>query len=321
MGFITRYGSFWGAIPVTSGRVFWVANADTYTVEGRTYSSSDQHDGLSPERALRTIDQAFSLVTANASDVVVLLPGAHTQATTITVDIAGVCITGIPGANPVAGSRTNSGPARNRTSVTTSGSVHVFTVTAADVEIANLHLIPAAGFSAIAPSAAADRIYVHDCTFNMTTATDTATIGIDVTFATTASVLSDAVVRNCYCYVSDAQGPFIRASGTCNEFLIENCTTMLVGDTAWPDAIEFTTASLGTIIRDCDFLTRATGTVMTDAVDLTGATVDGSSTVLRCFFAVGSDSIQTANIADAQAAENYIATGASSQGGTLVLGT
>jgi hypothetical protein len=321
MGYITRYGGFWGQVPVTSGRIYWVAAGDTYTVEGRTYSASDGHDGLSPERALRTIDYAVGLCSADVHDVIVLLPGAHTQATTVTLDIDGITITGMPGANPVAGSRTNSGAAVNRTSVTTSGSVHVFTVTGADVEICNLHLIPAAGYAAIAPSAAADRMYVHDCTFNMSTAANTATMGVDITFTTTASVLSDVVIRNCYCYVSDDQGPFVRASGTCNELLIEHCTTMLVGDTAWADAIEVTTASLGTIIRDCDFLVRASGTAISDVIDVAGATVDGSSTIMRCYFAVGSDALVNGNVADNQCAENYLLQAAASVGGTLVLST
>ncbi len=65
MGYVTKYGSFWGFVPQTSGNVHWVAPAATYTLEGRAYSASDGNDGLSPERALLTLNQAITNATAN----------------------------------------------------------------------------------------------------------------------------------------------------------------------------------------------------------------------------------------------------------------
>ena len=59
MGYITKYGTIWGNIPNTGGRVFWVSPADTYTVDGKTYRASDNADGLSPERAKRTINDVL----------------------------------------------------------------------------------------------------------------------------------------------------------------------------------------------------------------------------------------------------------------------
>ena len=99
MGYLTKYGTFWGMVPQTTGRIFWVAPSASYTVEGRTYAASDNNDGLSPERALRTLDRAFDTgyATANVGDVIVLLPGSHSWTATTTVDIAGVTITGMPG--------------------------------------------------------------------------------------------------------------------------------------------------------------------------------------------------------------------------------
>ena len=96
MGYLTKYGSYWGMLPQTSGRIFWVAPAASYTVEGRTYIGSDGNDGLSPERALLTTDYAIGQTTANVGDVIVLLPGAHTGTATITVDVAGITICVIP---------------------------------------------------------------------------------------------------------------------------------------------------------------------------------------------------------------------------------
>src|SRR3990167_3407471 len=96
MAYLTKFGSLWGAIPQTAGRVFWVAPTASYTVDGRAYSASDDNDGLSPEKALVTIDRAWNLVTANVGDVIVLLPGTHSPAASIAADIAGVTMMGLP---------------------------------------------------------------------------------------------------------------------------------------------------------------------------------------------------------------------------------
>jgi hypothetical protein len=322
MGYITKYGSFWGQLPQTSGNVYFVAPSATYTVEGRSYPASDGNDGLSPERALLTLNQANTLMTASAGDVAVLLPGAHSWSATQTISKAGVTITGVPRGAPLHGGRTSGTAARAYVSVTTStATTDVLTITAADVEIAYLHIIPVAGAAGLKPSAAADRLYVHDCTWNMSTAANTATCGMDGTWTGTTTTLDDVLVRNCYFFVSDNQGPCVRMQGTTNDLVIENSTFRLVGDTAYDDAIELVSTSLGSIFRDLDFLQRSSGTVMTDCIDLTGATIDGSSTTLRCYFPVGSDGLEVANVADSQNAENYLMQAAASVGGTLILST
>lgn len=319
--FLTRYGSFWGFVPQTSGRVFWVAPAATYTVEGVSCSAANEpRMGLSPDKAFLTLTYAFTQCTANVGDIIMLLPGAHSWAATAACNVAGVSVFGIRRGMPLERSRMPAGGARNYTSVTVStAALNVLTVTAADIEIAYLHIIPLAATAGIKPSAAASRLYVHDCTFNMSTAADTATTGMDGTWIGTSTTLDDVIVRNCYFYVSDNQGPAIRMQGTTLDLTIESCTFKLVGDTAWDDAVELVSTSLGTTIRDCDFLQRSSGTVMTDAIDLTGATIDGSTTILRCMFAVGSDPTEIANVADNQVAENYLMQAAASVGGTLMI--
>src|SRR3990167_11547235 len=109
MAYITKFGGFWGMLPQTSGRIFWVAPSATYTVEGRTYAASDGNDGLSPERAFRTVDYAVGQTTANVGDVIVLMVGAHSVSATVAVDVAGITITGIPGSAPLRGSRMSPG--------------------------------------------------------------------------------------------------------------------------------------------------------------------------------------------------------------------
>lgn len=314
MGFLTKYGTLWGQIPQTTGNVFWVSPSASYTLEGRTYAASDDNDGLSPERAFRTIAYAVSSSRSNAAvsgDVIILLPGAHTQATTVTVATAGLTITGMLGANRHFCDKMPAGGSKMRTSVTTSGTTtDVFTVTAADVEIAYLHFISVAGGAAINPSNTADRIYIHDCTFNMTTAANTATFGIHFALGTgTTTANDDSVIRNCYWYVSDNQGPAIRAAGTLIGCSIESSTFYLAGTTAWDDVIEVTLAgSLGNHFRDLDFITQGSGTVMTDCIDTTGATTDGSHQAYRCYFPAGSDAFEASATADIYAAECYLAT-------------
>ena len=309
MGYLTKYGTLWGQIPQTTGTIYWVAPSASYTVEKNAYSASDDNDGLSPERALRTIDYAVGKCSAN--DVIVLIPGAHTVTATVAVDVAGITITGMGGGPRHAAGRMAAGGSKMRTSVTTStATTDVFTVTAADVEIAYLHLIPVAGASAINASNAADRLYVHDCTFNMTTAANTATFGIAFPLGTGTTVANDdSVIRNCYWYVSDNQGPAIRAAGTMIGCSIESSTFYLGGATAWDDVIEITLAgSVGNKIRDCDFITQGSGTVMTDCIDATGATTDGSTSAYRCYFPAGSDGFEATATADIYAAECYLAT-------------
>ena len=235
MGYLTKYGSFWGSIPVTSGRTFWVAPASSYTVEGRTYSSSDDNDGLSPERAFRTIDYAVGQCTANVGDIIVLLPGSHTVTATVTLDIAGILITGIPGSRSLPGDRSSGSGMRNRSQITTSeaggaGTGNIFTLTAAgdDVEIAYLHFNLITGGEGIRIVLGADRPFIHDCTFANVGVASTSSECIHFASSATGSV-TGAVIRNCYFLTVLNQGPAIRALGTVYGLTIESCTFELQG--------------------------------------------------------------------------------------------
>ena len=75
MGYLTKFGNAWGNIPETVGNVYFVSPADSYLLNGLSFSASDDNDGLSPERAIRTIARSIVLATASASDVIALLPG------------------------------------------------------------------------------------------------------------------------------------------------------------------------------------------------------------------------------------------------------
>lgn len=324
MSYLTKVGSLWGSVPVTTGRIFWVAPSASYTLEGRAFSASDDHDGLSPERALLTADNAVGRCSANAGDVIVLLPGSHSYSATVACDVAGITITGIPTLNTGKGLRRNAGNKWMKTRVTCTATAGIiFTVTAADVEIAFLHMAPAAaGGRGVSATKDGSRLYVHDCTFALAATASATTYGItrpnDVT-----GVLSDVLVTNCYfqsgtATSSGANGSAINALGTVHGMSIEQCTFELKGTAAWADAILSSNAStVGLKVSDCDFInpTSAT-TVITTAINTTGQTIDASTQIHRCYVGAGTDGATATAMADIVLTESYTA---DSSGGTIIL--
>lgn len=315
MSYLTKYGSFWGDIPKTSGRVYWVAPAASYTIEGRTYIASDGNDGLSPERALLTLDRCFDsgFCSANVGDVIVLLPGAHSYTATVAVDIAGVTITGLPRGSDTGTAVRGAGSLRHASSITSTA--NVLTISAANVEVAYLHIIPPAALAGITiSSTAAVNANLHDLTFLMTTAADTATFGIQAT-----AVADRTRIANCYAFVSDNQGPWVRTAAGFTNTVIENSTVMLDGTTAWDTVIEITTGSDNVVIRDCDFI-HGTGALMTVIIDVTGNTTDHAVAVMRCMHGVASVLTTATATSDIVLCNNYISTIRGGTGGTLSTG-
>lgn len=316
MGYLTKYGSFWGQIPQTSGRVFWVAPAASYTVEGRTYVASDNNDGLSPERALLTVNQAVTNATADVGDIIVLLPGSHSWAATQTISKAGLKVLGLPG-GPIDPHEHGTRTTRYDSAVTTTlAAGAVFTVSAARVEIAYLHVVPITGGAGVAISTAAD-VNIHDLTWSIVTAAATDTFGITVTGACPRPRIS-----NQYVYVEDNQGPFLRcasATGGMDGGVFQRSMVVLAGTTAWDDVVEITTGVDNFTIRDCDFI-HSSGAIMTDVVDVTGNTNDHSVMVMRCMHSVAGDLTEATATSDIVLCNNYIATIQGGTGGTLSTG-
>jgi len=192
----------------------------------------------------------------------------------------------------------------------------VFTVTAARVEIAYVHIVPIVSGTGIALSAAADT-NIHDCTWAITTAAATDTFGITVTGACPRPRIS-----NQYVYVEDNQGPFLRcasATGGMDGGLFQRSFIVLAGSTAWDDVIEITTGVDNFTIRDCDFM-HSSGAIMTDIVDVTGNTSDHAVMVMRCMHAVAGDLTEATATSDIVLCNNYIATIQGGTGGTLSTG-
>ena len=328
MSYLTKYGSFWGFIPQTTGRYFYVAPAAAYVVEGNTYEASNDNDGLSPERAVRTVNRAIALATASAGEVIVLLPGSHSVSSTILVNKAGLTITGIPGSVRTATQRKASGAKRLRTQITSTETAgKIITVSAPDTEIAYIHFAPPAaggqGVTLTPTLAAANRAYVHDCTFALQGTASVTTYGVAVNAGVTADILDEAVISNCY-FVSGldtssgANGAGVVVLGTAHGLTIEQSTFELKGTAAWATGILSSNAgTLGLLIRDCDFInpTSAT-TVITTAINTTGQTVDGSTKVLRCYVDAGTDGVTATAMVDIVLSESYTA---NSSGGTILL--
>lgn len=326
MALLTKYGSFWGYLPMTSGRIWWVAPAASYVLEGQTLPASNDNDGLSPERAFRTLAYAVLATRSNAAvagDVIVLLPGLHTNTATVTVTTAGLIITGIPGSIPRPGTRMPGAGKRNISRIgntTTAGTT--IDVAADDVEIAYLHFAVATQGQGVNNNIGSDRTLIHDCTFSMQGTASVTTYGIAFGSAVTG-VAEDVEIRHCYFQsgataVSGANGAGVAGLCTVIGLTIENSTFELKGTAAWANAITMASAGgLGVAIRDCDFInpTSAT-TVITTAINTTGQTIDGSTQVHRCYVGAGTDGATASAMVDIVLTECYTA---NSSGGTIIL--
>ena len=325
MAWLNKYGGFWGQVPVTTGRVFWVAASDAYVVEGTTYPASNDNDGLSPERAVRTLARAHALATASVGDVIVLLPGSHTSATSpgLTVTKAGLTIVGIPGASRSMNTRRAGGGKRLRSQLTNTATAGIcITVSAPDTEIDFIHFAPTAaggqGISLTPTLATANRAFVHDCTFALQATASVTTYGINVPAGVTADILDEALISGCY-FVSGldsssgANGPAINVLGTARGMTIENSTFELKGTAAWAAAIAIAPAAgaastLGTLIRDNDFVNpTSTTTVITTAVSSGTITTQSAIIMYRNYVDAGTDGATAAANNVISLAENYLA--------------
>lgn len=329
MSFLTKYGSFWGFLPLTVGRYFYVSPSASYEIEGKTYSASNDNDGLAPDRAFRTVQYAVDPDRSDPAvegDVIVLLPGAHTSATTVTIATTGLTITGIPGSRQHFNSRMPASGKRAKSRITNTGTAGIiFTVSATDAEICNLHLAPTAaggrGISLAPLSGAANRAYIHDVTVAMVGTASATTYGITVPAGVTNDLLEDVLISHCYFQSgldtsSGANGSAVNALGTTSGMTIEQSTFELKGTAAWANAILLSQAgSKGIVVRDCDTINPTnTTTVITTFLNATGQTIDGSTQIHRCYIAAGTDTATATAIVDVVLTETYLA---SSGGGAL----
>lgn len=310
MSNITKYGSFIGNIPAIVGRIFWVAPSLTYVVDGKSYESSDDNDGLSPEKALRRVNRAWALCTANTGDVIVLLPGTHSAAntagtaTSVAASVAGVTMMGLPCGK--------GNPYRKRTVLTCAAADQTVNVTGADIEIAHITFLGDVlnvGSANLDFSSAADRLHIHDCTVDVTAQTaSTSILGFDALGAA-----SNVLIENCVFHVDGAFGAMVDLTGTLLSVLQDCIFGLSTGTLA--AAVTVGAATTG-IIRRNQFNCGA-GT-MTAPIDGTGATVANGVFLSMNLFGVNSTvTVDNFDAAEAVLSMNYIFTVGGGTGGTL----
>ena len=300
---ITKYGTQWGAIPQTAGRVLWVAPAASYAVDGRTYTASDNNDGLSPERALVTINRAWDLVRANEGEVIVLLPGTHSPTASITADVAGVTMIGLPGGRGHF--------RKQRASIAAVTGDQNLNVTAADIELAYLHFIPVTADTAIDASSAATRMHVHNCSFDMATpAVSTGTKAIEYLGAA-----ADGIIEECYFHSDGAQGEAVATLSAVRLTIRRNEIYLSAG--TWAAAMRTGAAADGVLIYE-NYFHAGDATITAGILGTTGGTASAVAAWRNIFPDSATVPVDTFDAGTAELAENYIAGVGSTDGGVLV---
>ena len=314
MAYVTQHGFLWGAVPETTGSVYWVSPSDSYTIAGITYYASNENDGRSPERALRTVARAWALVAATSGDVIVLLPGTHTVTATVSMATAGVTMMGLP--------RYKQNISRLLTTLTISASADILNYTASNIEIAYLHFIPVTTMDSISHGVLATGMHIHHCSVDLdTAAANTATKGFNL--APNTSLQAFNYVHDCAFYCDSAQGAgldFGTTTACGGASLVERCTFIQSTGT-WAAALRYgasADAGRGTLIRRCDFI-AATDATMTAGI-LGGAGTEETAHVHYCYFSdTVTKAVDTYGARGCELAENYQAGVGATDGGILVV--
>lgn len=201
MSFITKYGTYFGVVPNQLGRVHFVAPSASYTVDGRAYIASDDNDGLSPERALLTVTQAYTNITASAGEVIYLLEGTHSLTATLRLQKAGITIMGVRSPQYAEGD-TAVWANRPKSIISFAGAAAPgISIEASNVEIGFVTLIPAPTFSTVIfrgqTNTAPDGLYMHDFYIDFSKGQPSlATLGIDFGYrADTAGLAGTSMSR------------------------------------------------------------------------------------------------------------------------------
>lgn len=323
MGMITKYGTVWGAQPQTAGAVFFVAPSASYTVDGRAYSASDNLDGLSPERALLTVAQAITNSTANAGDVICLLPGTHT-ATAALAPKAGTKIMGLPYfASEARALEFGDYLGHRPQAVLTQSTAATVTlaITAADVTIANICLRPITQAASVTFTTACDRLSIKDCMVDMKTPVGHAnTKGIIASGATQAPdglhILSTQFLEG---NGGTSCGIALEVGAAVN-FVIGGCKFQSDGTVAshatWTTAAQAQDNCQGVFVSN---LVNGGGATITNG--FRGVTHTGAGIVQfvnNLFTVAVTNPITNWAAADVGLLNNYVATVAGGTGGTLI---
>lgn len=319
MALLNKYGSIFGALPMTLGKTIFVSPSATYTVAGQTYSASDDFDGLDPRRAKLTIASAILGATASSGDVIALFPGTHTSAVAA-LNKAGISFVGLPYfPQAVVGGYHGWQP---QVTITPSATA-ALAITAADSTFYNIRFLPFTAQTCVTMTSAAARTrFVHCMVDNTGVAGNSATKGISVTTANLpravqfyGSVFKDASVTT-------SNGPALELAASV-DFLLKNCIVykdgQIASGVAWTTAITVESGCTGTF-ADVDAIVSEVSVGITKII--TGAALAGAGVVhgLRCTSTVNTGGLLFDDFAaaDMDLCNNYVATVAGGTGGTLI---
>ena len=291
MPFLTRYGTQFGLRSARHGRTIFVAASAQYSglasnISGGggttgTFGASDNNDGLSPERAVRTATYAINTL-AQTGDTVILLPGTHTVTATL-APRAGVAIYGCGmGTSDIARSMYV-----QETNLTISAAAHLWNLIRNNIEIGYIRMYPAVGFSTVTSQTTASLtaagditqaitgLYIHDCQIDLgaTSASGLLTAGIDLRKRTTAAgenygqsvATVYALIENCFFNAGFATGPAI-ATATASVH-VKGCRFNIASmGVLWASPFMVATNTQASLVENCIWTANGTSSYG-DAID------------------------------------------------------
>lgn len=329
MAYLTKYGSLWGALPMGLGNVTWVAPtthataaSGQYIIEGRTYSASDNNDGLSPERALATVTQAVTNSTTGGDDTIVLLPGTHTVAAAL-VPKAGTTFVGLPYFPDQRAAAVRGRPGSAPKAILTQSTAATVTVAASltDITFANITLRPITQAAFMTVATAAARLTVRDCLIDMRTPVGHANTKGIIALSATDAPDSLTIINNFFLEGNGGTSCGIALEvGAAKNFLVQ-------GNTFWHDSTVASSATWTTAsqaqdncegLYDANIINGGGGTITNG---FKGVTHTGAGIVQftnNLFSVAVTNPITSWAAADVGLGNNYVMTVSGGTGGTLV---
>lgn len=280
MAFLTKWGSLWGTVPPSQGRIYFIAPSASYTVDGRTYSASDNNDGLSPERALRTLSQFVTNASANVGDVAILLAGTHTVSSVININKAGLTVLGVHAQHGLANRL-----APKAVLNAAGQSNEIFNVTADDFELGYVELRGEDALATITFGVGADvggpgGFYLHDCLLTMGEGgNSTGSTGVDFGYRSSTSGAGGmgetklASARNGAQATAYLENNVFQAKqGTGPAIVLATVHAWINGArflsmASWNTQIQVATDASGCLLENAVWMGFGTGTVPIDGTD------------------------------------------------------
>lgn len=296
--------------------MFFVAPSASYTVNGTAYDSSDDNDGLAPERAVRTVGRAIVLAAANVGDVIQLLEGTHTVTATVAVNKAGLTFRG---SSEGYGEGSFWRPSTILTSTGTND--ELLNITADNAKFLYLTIRPTTAYSAVTwqngtSGTAVNGAYFYRCHFDLyTPAVNVSTRGIDFgnRFGGTlqsghgymSAQVSRVTIQECTFEADGAQGQAIYLA-TCSA-VVKNCLFISTG--AWASPFVVASGSVSAAVLDSDWV--AWGATGTFSSCIAGGQAEAARALYaaRCYFPAtpGADAFRGFGAAEVQAVDCYYA--------------